>query len=129
MFDDINDENVLLYAVKCYDSPNCVMSEFSEDYNRIQLIKKMFTRYLNSGELNARLILNHIVVVYNVFGIEGASRLLFYHMREEHYSLLKPFLVLLSIMPAEFIIRGNLILSSDIPLDKEIVKCLRNLDK
>lgn len=129
MFDNLNDENLLMYAIKCYDTPNCVMSEFHEDYSRIYLLKKLFTKYLNNSELNARLILNHIVIVYNVFGSEGATRLLFFHLKEEHYPLLKPFLILLNFMPdIVYGIDGVDILSSDISLDEEIVKCLRALE-
>ncbi len=129
MFDNLNDENLLMYAIKCYDTPNCVMSEFHEDYSRIYLLKKLFTKYLNNSELNTRLILNHIVIVYNVFGSEGATRLLFFHLKEEHYPLLKPFLILLNFMPdAVYGIDGVDILSSEISLDEEIVKCLRALE-
>ena len=129
MFDNLNDENLMLYAIKCYDTPNCVMSEFHEDYSRIYLIKKLFTKYLNNSELNARLILNHIVIVYNVFGSEGATRLLFFHLKEEHYPLLKPFLILLHFMPdVVYGIDGKNVLSSEIPLEEEIVKCLRVLE-
>lgn len=129
MFDNLNDENLLMYAIKCYDTPNCVMSEFHEDYSRIYLLKKLFTKYLNNSELNTRLILNHIVIVYNVFGSEGATRLLFFHLKEEHYPLLKPFLILLNFMPdVVYGIDGVDILSSEISLDEEIVKCLRALE-
>jgi hypothetical protein len=129
MFDDLNDDNLLMYAIKCYDTPNCVMSEFHEDYSRIYLLKKLFTKYLNANELNVRLILNHIVIVYNVFGSEGATRLMFFHLKEEHYSLLKPFLILLNFMPdVIYGIDGKDILSADIPLEEEIVKCLRALE-
>ena len=128
MFDNLNDENLLLYAIKCYDTPNCVMSEFNEDYSRIYLIKKLFTKYLNNSELNTRLILNHIVILYNVFGSEGATRLLFYNIKEEYYSLLKPFLILLNYMPDVVSgVNGEDIISSDISLNQEVVTCLRNL--
>jgi hypothetical protein len=67
--------------------------------------------------------------VYNVFGSEGATRLLFFHLKEEHYSLLKPFLILLNFMPdVIYGIDGKDILSADIPLEEEIVKCLRALE-
>jgi hypothetical protein len=129
MFDNLNDENLLLYAIKCYDTPNCVMSEFQEDYSRIFLLKKSFTKYLNANELNVRLILNHIVIIYNVFGSEGATRLMFFHLKEEHYPLLKPFLILLNFMPdVIYGIDERDILSSDISLNQEVVTCLRHLD-
>lgn len=130
MFDDLNDENFMLYAVKCYDTPNCVMSEFEEDFNRIFLLKKIFTKYTNFGELNVRLILNHIVIIYNVFGVEGATRILFFVLKDDHYPLLKPFLILLNFMPnVVYGIKGQDIRSSDISLNQEIVSCLRVLEK
>ena len=128
MFDDLNDANFMMYAIKCYDTPNCVTSEFQEDFNRIFLVKKLFTKYLNSGELNVRLILNHIVIIYNVFGVEAATRILFFQLKEDHYSLLKPFLIMLNFMPdVVYGIEGKNIRSADVPLDGEIVKCLRVL--
>lgn len=130
MFANLDNENLLLYAIKCYDTPNCVMTEFNEDYSRIFLLKKLCTKYLNANELNIRLILNHIMILYNVFGSEGATRLLFFHLKKEHYPFLKPFLILLNFMPdVVYGIDGVDILSSEIPLDEEIVKCLRVLDK
>jgi len=130
MFDQLNDSNILLYAIKCYDTPNCVMSEFEDDFNRIYRIKKAFTKYKKGKELNFQLILNHIVILYNVFGVECATRLLFYKLDVDHYSLVKPFLLALNYMPdAVFGIQNKNVLSSDIPLDKEIVECLRHLAK
>jgi len=128
MFDNLTNENVMLYAIKCYDTPNCVMSEFEEDFNRILYIKKSFTKYTRCSDLNARLILNHIMIIYNVFGIECATRLLFHRLDEDQYEYIKPFLIMLNYMPSVVKgIRGEDIISSDIPLNREIVTCLRTL--
>ena len=128
MFDDLNESNFLLFASKAYDSPNCVLSEFEEDLNRIQYIKRLITKYNNGGELKERLIINHLLVLYNVFGAEAATRILFYKLDEFDYPVLKTFLVFLNFMP-EMVkgINSTNIISSDIQLDKGTIKCLRKL--
>ena len=75
-FDDLSSDNVMLYAMKVYDKPNCIMSEFKEDMKRFNYLKRLFFRYRKIGEVKERLILNHLVVLYNVFGPEAATRLL-----------------------------------------------------
>ena len=85
-FDDLTSENILLYAVKAYDKPNMLMSEFKEDMKRFNYLKRLFRRYRKDGEIRERLVINHLVVLYNVFGIEVATRLLFYKMSKEDYS-------------------------------------------
>jgi hypothetical protein len=128
MFDDLNDDNFLLYAIKCYSKPNAIMSEFEEDLNRIQYIKRLITKYRDSGEFKGRLILNHITVLYNVFGVEGATRILFFKLDEKDYEIIKPFLLFLSYMPIVVRgIRGKNYLSAQIEMDEEAVKCLKQL--
>ena len=85
MFDNLTEENILLYATKAYDKPNCVMSEFLEDMKRFNYLNKLFMRYRKYDELRERLILNHLMVLYNVFGPEVVSRLLFYKVEKEDY--------------------------------------------
>lgn len=92
---DLNKDNVMLLAAKHYDSPHCLMSEFEEDYKRVRYIKRLISRYLSSGELKERLILNHIIILGNVFGSEFASRLLFYELDSEYHSVIKTFLIYL----------------------------------
>ena len=126
MFDDLNDSNFILFASKAYDTPNCVMSEFEEDLNRIQYIKRLITKYNNGGELKDRLIINHLMVLYNVFGVDAATRILFFKLEPEDYPVLKTFLVFLNYMPdVIFGINGYDIMSSNIQLDKGVIKCLR----
>jgi hypothetical protein len=127
-FDDLNESNILLYAAKCYDKPNCIDSEFDEDYKRIRYIKRLLHRYRVTGELKERLILNHLVVAQNVFGIEGSTRMLFLRIDSKDYSALKTFLIYTSAMPKIVKgIRGENIISSEIPLDNRIVDILRNI--
>jgi len=74
---NLNDENFIMYAIKAYNKPNCVMSEFEEDIKRIKYIKRLIKRYSITGDLKERLILNHIIILSNVFGIEATVRMLF----------------------------------------------------
>lgn len=127
-FDELNESNVLLYAAKSYDKPNCIDSEFDEDYKRIRYIKRLLHRYRISGEIKERLILNHLVITQNVFGIEASTRMLFLRIDPKDYSALKTFLIYTSAMPNVIKgIRGEDIHSSEIPLDNKIVHILRNL--
>lgn len=127
-FDDLTSENILMYAVKAYDRPNCIMSEFKEDMKRFNYLKRLFKRYRKLGELREQLVLNHLVVLYNVFGPEVATRLLFYKMSKDDYSALKTYLLFISCMPDRVKgIKGHDILSSDIPVDMRIADALREI--
>ena len=127
-FENLTEDNMMLYAAKAYDKPNCIMSEFTEDMKRLNYLKRLFRRYRKHGEMRERLIINHIVVLYNLFGAEVTSRLLFFSMGKEDYSILKTYLLFLNLMPER--VRGinnNDILSSDIPVDMNVAEVLRNL--
>lgn len=127
-FDDLTNENIMIYAMKVYDKPNCIMSEFKEDMKRFNYLKRLFRRYSKVGEMRERLVLNHLVVLYNVFGIEATTRLLFFKMAKNDYSALKTYLIFLSCMP-EVVrgIKGHDIVSSDIPVDMNIAEILRTI--
>ena len=128
VFDELNNDNVTIYAVKAYDRPNCVMSEFKDDMKRFNYLKRLFKRYRKLDELRERLVLNHLVVLCNVFGPEVAIRLLFYKVSKDDYSTLKTYLVFLSVMPDRVRgIKGQDIISSDIPIDMKIADILRDI--
>lgn len=128
MFDNLTSENFLLYAIKSYDKPNCIMSEFKEDIKRFNYLKRLFRRYRLDKEVCDRLIINHIVVLYNVFGLEAATRLLFFKMNREDFSALKTYLLFLNFMPKEIKgIKGQDIISSEIPVDMHIANVLRKI--
>jgi hypothetical protein len=128
MFDDLNDDNFMIYAMKCYETPNCVMSEFEGDIKRTKYLKRLFRRYKVTKSLKERLILNHIILLNNVFGPEATARILFYRIDERDYDILKTFLVYLNIMPNVIRgIKGKNIKSDEIPLDMQIVDTLRKL--
>lgn len=117
----------MLYLAKAYDKPNCILSEFKDDMKRFNYLKRLFRRYRKMGELRERLVLNHLVVIYNVFGPEVATRALFFKVSKEDYSVLKTYLVFLSYMPERVrAIKGHDIISSDIPIDMQIADSLRD---
>ena len=125
MFDDLNDENFMMYAAKCYSAPNCIMSEFEGDIKRTKYLKRLFRRYKTSKSLKERLILNHIILLNNVFGPEPTARILFYRIDERDYDILKTFLCYLNIMPEAIIgIRGKNIYSAEIPVEINIAEIL-----
>ena len=112
----------MMYAVKCYNSPHCIMSEFEGDIKRTKYLKRLFRRYKVTKSLKERLILNHIILLNNVFGPEHTARILFYKIDERDYDILKTFLAYLNIMPNEVRgINGKDIFSSDIPLNLSLI--------
>ena len=128
MFDDLNEANFMIYAMKCYESPHCIMSEFESDIKRTKYLKRLFRRYKVTKNLKERLILNHIILLNNVFGPVHTPRILFYKIDERDYDILKTFLSYLNIMPDEIKgIRGSDINVSEIELDPDVIKILRQI--
>jgi hypothetical protein len=104
------------------------MSEFEGDMKRIKYLKRLFRRYKISGSLKERLILNHIILLNNVFGPEATTRILFYKIEEKDHDVLKTFLCYLNIMPETVIGIGDKNISSyDIPMDNNIAEILINI--
>lgn len=128
MIENLTEENFVMFAMKCYTSPHCIMSEFESDIKRIKYIKRLFRKYKISKTLKERLILNHIILLNNVFGNIATVRILFFKVDERDYDVLKTFLVYLNIMP-EIVkgINGKNIMSSDIPMDENVIEILGNL--
>ena len=119
LFNELNNDNFVLFASRHYNNNQCTdVEEFYEDLQRFKYLKRLFSRY-EQGDLQERLILNHLIVVYNVFGIEAANKMVFYKIEEKHYSALKPFLIYLN-----YIKENDYI---DVPLDQNIVDKLRKL--
>ena len=131
IFDDLNEKNFLLFAMKEYDNLQCVqVEEFYDDLKKVKYIKRLFNQYLNEGVLKERLLLNHIIVFYNVFPVRSATRILFLKIEEEFWPILKTFLVYLSYMPETIDpINGRAIVSDDIQLDQGVVDRLRIFDR
>ena len=122
----LNDTNFLLYAAKSYDIKRSASTEeFYEELKRFQYLKRLFKRYEESGDLKVRLILNHIIVLYNCFG-EDTTNMLFFKLKEYH-SCLKPFTIFLNYMPEQVMYEDCVIRNSDIALDQTIVNELRKI--
>ena len=92
---DLNDDNFLIYAAKSYDRPHMLQSEFEEDINRLKYIKRLLRKYRQTGEFKERLILNHVIILSNVFGVEAATNMLFFKIDDEDYPILKTILIYL----------------------------------
>ncbi len=125
----LNKETFLLYASQHYDGGFIAgMDELKEDLNRVKYIKKLVTRYVQNDDLKERLILNHIIVLNNVFGARAASRILYYKLKD-CFHIIKPFLVLINILPEKYynIDDVDVIDTNVIPMDQLIVEKLRNL--
>ena len=129
IFDDITDDNFLMYAMKEYNDIQCTdIEEFYDDLKKIKYIKRLFNIYKNTGQLKERLILNHLIVFYNVFPIQAGTRILFYKIEKSFWPMLKTFLIFLDRMPETIdSIRGKTIRTSDIQLDEGIVTRLRSI--
>ena len=98
-FDELNENNYMLFAIKFYDSPHALTKEeFEDDLKRIKYVKRLLKRYKNTGVLKTHLILNHLTVLFNVFG-EAAVPLLFYNLEEDLWPAIKSFLMFLQRIP------------------------------
>ena len=132
IFDDLNEKNFLLYAMKEYNNPQCTnVDEFNDDLKKIKYIKRLLNQYVSEGVLKERLLLNHIIVFYNVFPPAAATRILFYKIEEKFWPMLKPFLFYLKLMPEDKVesIMGKEIITGDISMDQGVVDSLRKFDR
>lgn len=121
----LTDDNFLVFAMHHYDNPQChSLNEFDDDIKKFIYLKKLIYRYKNTGELKERLIINHIVVLHNIFG-KVTTRMLFFKIEESLWPQLVTFLVFLNRMPEEIPEFG--IKLSDISLDEKIIAVLRKI--
>ena len=120
IFDELNEENFTLFAIRHYDNPQCTSTEeFYEDIRRFRYLKRLLKRYSRSGELRERLILNHLIILSNVFGVSNTIRMLQYKIDDEYWPVVKTCLLYL-----EYIDEG---FEVEISLDEKVVKRLREL--
>ena len=129
MNDKLTDKNFLLFCASHYDNARYVSTEdFIEDMNRIKYIKKLVTRYVESGELKERLILNHIIILNNCFGPEALCKILYLKLKPQ-MRYIKPFLILLNILPETIMHVGDeeIVYTDDIEMDELIVASLRKV--
>ena len=121
-FDELNEGNYLLFAIKFYNNPQAVTrDDFESDLKRIRYIKRLLKRYKNTGELKVHLILNHLIVLFNVFD-DATIPLLFYHLEEDLWSSIKSFLVFLNRVPEYPKTKIN-----EIVVDKNCLKQLQSI--
>lgn len=129
MIEILDDSNFLVYAMKHYDNPHCCsIDEFKEDLNRFKYIKKLITRYIETGDLKENLILNHFIILNNVFGASALIRMAFLKL-DKYMFYIKPFLVMLSLLPERvYNIKNNCIIETDyIDMDNNIIHALRGI--
>lgn len=122
-FTILNDANFIMYAIKHYDNPNCSgEEEFLADLSRIASIKRLILKYKRDGELKERLILNHLIVLYNLFG-DAATKMLVFKLPEDMYPVIKTFMLFIDRVP-ENMVRG-LEKFHDSGIDLNVSKALR----
>jgi len=120
IFNELTEDNLFLYAAKHYYNPNFSdIEEFYEDLKRFKYIKRLANRYLETNELAERLILNHLIVVFNVFGIKAGLNILDLKLNEKHWPIIKPFLIFLNYIKNDQY--------TGIEMDQEVVKKLRKI--
>jgi len=121
-FDELNDENYIMFAIKHYENPQAVTQEdFFEDMKRFKWIKRLLNKYKNTGDLNIHLTINHFIVLYNIFG-EATTPLLFFKIDKNLWSVLKTFIVYLGRIPEYPKTALN-----DIPIDEKCFNILKSL--
>lgn len=119
-FKELNDKNLFLYAAKHYRTNKLAdADEFNEDLKRFKYIKRLLNRYLETDELPERLILNHLIVVFNVFGIEAALNILEFKLEDKHWPVIKPFLIFLNYIKNDQY--------TGITMDPTVVEALRKI--
>ena len=102
MYEKITSANWQMFAMHNYDNPQCESEEeFYEDIKRFKYLKRLLKKYYETGNLKERLILNHIIVLQNVFGVEAAGTLLFFKIEPEYWSALKTFMIFLDMLPEQ----------------------------
>ena len=120
IFEDLNEENFTLFAIRHYDNPQCTSTEeFYEDIRRFRYLKRLLKRYHRTGELRERLILNHLIILSNVCGVPNAIKMLQYKIDDEYWPVLKTCLLYLNYVDEEWEV--------EIPLDQEAVKRMRQI--
>lgn len=121
IFNELNEDNFFLFAIKNYQNPQAVTREdFEKDLNHFKYIKRLLKRYKKSGELKTHLLINHFIVLYNIFG-EATTPMLFFKLEREHWSQVKTFIIFLNRLP-----QFPKTYVHDIPVD---LNCLKELQK
>ena len=128
-FDDLNEDNFVLYAMKHYENNQCLSEkDFNNDLKIFKYLRRLLNRYENNGDIKERLILNHLIMLTNVFSVQATTRMLFFKIPEKYWSVLKTFLIFLKYMPETVEpVNGKKIISSDILIDMNVAEQLRKV--
>jgi hypothetical protein len=126
---DLTEDNFLVYAMKNYDNPSCMgMDEFLDDLKKFKYIKRLLKKPAGNKDLRERLILNHIIVLGNLFGIEATTKMLFFKIENKFWPELKTFLVFLNYMPLKVIVtKGVEVYSDVIQINEPILEKLKGI--
>ena len=120
MFEKITSDNVMMFAIKYYDNPQCEgEKEFYDDMKKFKYIKRLLRKYKDSGVLKERLLLNHIIVLNNLFGPEACVTLLLFKIQKEYWDTLKSFLLYLNIIRQDEL--------QEVKENKDVLDILRKL--
>ena len=126
---DLNDGNFLIFAAKHYDRPHILQSEFEDDLKRIKYVKRLLRKYRQTGEIKERLVLNHVIILANVFGVDATVNMLFFKVDKDDYPLLKTILIFLNYLPNRLTVSFNKyhVRQEEIPVDLNIASKLREI--
>ena len=120
LFEKLTDENFTMFAMSCYDNPQCTsMDEFVEDLRRFRYLKRLLRRYYKNGELRERLILNHLIVIFNIFGFDNSIKMLEFKIDLEYWPVLKTCLIYMDYVKEDW--------KTETPVDMEVAQVLREL--
>ena len=118
-FKILTHETIDIFALRHYDNRGASKEEFDDDMNRFKYLKRLFRKYDTSKEFKSRLIINHIIILANVFGIEAVTTLLFFKIDKQHWSILKTVLIFLDYMPQDEMI--------DLDTDQNVMEELKRI--
>ena len=120
LFDELNEDNFLLFAAKNYYNPRCIdAEEFYEDLKRFKYIKRLITRFTETDQLSMNLMMNHLIIIFNVFDVGSGLKMLEYKLSREQFSIVKPFLIYLKLIENSEL--------TGIRMNMKVVEQLRNL--
>ena len=120
LFQHLNEDVFTLFAARHYYNPTCIdAEEFHEDLKKVKYVKRLVNRYVSGGSLAERLILNHLVVIFNVFGPDAGLKMLEFRLEEHHWPVIKPFLIFLKIVANDKY--------TGIEMDQKVIELLRKI--
>lgn len=120
LFETLDEDKFMIYAAKHYHNPTCIdAEEFYKDVKRFKYVKRLVNKHLNNNTLSIHLLLNHLIIIFNVFGVKGGLKMLEYKLDEDHWPVIKPFLIYLRIIKNEEYI--------GIMMDKNVIEELRKI--